>query len=168
MPTADFQLRAAESDAELRRIEALARRIWPKTYDGILSPEQLEYMLHMMYDLSVLRRELAEGVCFRILYDGEIPIGFFSCGPYREGVAKLHKLYLDYDYHRLGLGSYMLQAAKQLLREAGYRHMLLNVNKNNRNALRAYERNGLMLEQAVVNDIGNGFVMDDYVFGCDL
>ena len=39
----------------------------------------------------------------------------------------------------------------------------LTVNKNNSNTLRAYEKMGFRTIKSVVADIGNGFVMDDYV-----
>jgi len=35
-------------------------------------------------------------------------------------------------------------------------------------AIRAYERYGLAIREAVVVDIGNGFVMDDYVMALNL
>ena len=41
--------------------------------------------------------------------------------------------------------------------------LILNVNKNNVQAIRAYEKNGFAIREAVVVDIGGGFVMDDYV-----
>ena len=61
----------------------------------ILSQEQMAYMLEMMYDLSVTTREVRDGVRFELICDGEKPIGFISYGPYADGVAKLHKLYLE-------------------------------------------------------------------------
>ena len=41
--------------------------------------------------------------------------------------------------------------------------LILNVNKNNGQAIRAYEKRGFAIREAVVNDIGRGYVMDDYV-----
>jgi ribosomal protein S18 acetylase RimI-like enzyme len=41
--------------------------------------------------------------------------------------------------------------------------LILNVNKNNVQAIRAYEANGFAIRDAVVVDIGGGYVMDDYV-----
>ena len=41
--------------------------------------------------------------------------------------------------------------------------LVLNVNKNNDRAISAYVRNGFVVREAVVVDIGGGFVMDDYI-----
>lgn len=39
---------------------------------------------------------------------------------------------------------------------------MLTVNKNNVKAIRAYEKTGFKNIGSLVQDIGNGFVMDDY------
>ncbi len=146
-------------------LEKLARRIWPDTYGAILTPDQIDYMIEMMYSLPVVRREAAEGVRFDLILDGDTPIGFLSCGPYREEppTMKLHKLYLDHSYHGRGIGSKALQYAIDIARRDGYRFLRLNVNKNNAAAIRAYERNGFRRIEAVKVDIGSGYFMDDFV-----
>lgn len=156
--------RNAETEQDLKTVEKLAEKIWARTYRDILSPEQRAYMLKMMYDLSVTKRELTEGIRFELICDGETPVGFLSWGPYADGVAKLHKLYLDYAYHGRGIGTQMLRHAIAETRAAGYKFLRLNVNKQNKDAIRAYERNGFKLLEKVRNDIGSGYYMDDYVY----
>ncbi|MBU2590584.1 MAG: GNAT family N-acetyltransferase [Nitrospinae bacterium] len=39
----------------------------------------------------------------------------------------------------------------------------LTVNKNNINSIAAYLKMGFIKKDSVVTDIGNGFVMDDYI-----
>lgn len=46
--------------------------------------------------------------------------------------------------------------------------MYLTVNKRNELAQRAYIGNGFRITEAMVNDIGSGFVMDDYIMQKDL
>ena len=41
--------------------------------------------------------------------------------------------------------------------------MYLTVNKGNDLGIRAYKGTGFQIVEAVVTDIGEGFVMDDYV-----
>ena len=81
---------------------------------------------------------------------------------------KLHKLYLDFSLHGRGIGSMALQYAIRTAREAGYRFLRLNVNKENAAALRAYRRNGFRQVEAVKADIGGGFYMDDFVMEIEL
>ena len=53
--------------------------------------------------------------------------------------------------------------AENAARARGCAALVLNVNKRNAQAIRAYERSGFTAREAVVVDIGGGFVMDDYV-----
>lgn len=157
-------IRLIQEEKDLETVAKLAEKIWSRTYKEILSQEQMAYMLEMMYDLSVTTREVMDGVRFELICDGEKPIGFISYGPYADGVAKLHKLYLDYNYHGKGIGSMALRHVIGETRAAGYKFLRLNVNKQNKDAIRAYERNGFKLYEKVKVDIGGGFYMDDYIY----
>ena len=60
-------------------INRLAWKAFPPTYQAILTPEQIEYMMHWMYDEASLRRQMTkEGhVYFIIHVEGE-PAGYVS------------------------------------------------------------------------------------------
>ncbi len=161
-------IRLIENEEELNTIAVLAEKIWSRTYREILSQEQMAYMLEMMYDLSVTTHEAKNGVRFELICENCVPIGFLSYGPAGERKAKLHKLYLDHSYHGRGIGSMALQHVIQETRAAGYEKLLLNVNKQNHDAIRAYERNGFKTVEKVKVDIGGGYFMDDYVMECNL
>jgi GNAT superfamily N-acetyltransferase len=81
---------------------------------------------------------------------------------------KLHKLYLLPELHGRGLGSRLLQHVEHEVRRLGARRLILAVNKRNAKAIAAYQRNGFVVAKTVVTDIGNGFIMDDYVMAKDL
>jgi len=76
---------------------------------------------------------------------------------------KLHKLYLLPEYHGRGIGALALKQVEELASSKGIQRLVLNVNKQNISGIRAYERAGWSCSEAVVNDIGRGFVMDDFV-----
>ena len=48
-------------------------------------------------------------------------------------------------------------------KKAGYPCVILQVNKRNVNAIQSYQKYGFVVREATVEDIGRGFVMDDYV-----
>jgi hypothetical protein len=96
------------TDAEVPLVSELAGRIWRAHYPSILSREQIEYMLALMYDVAQLRRDLTRGVVYELLFDGDLAVGF--CGYEQIGdELKLHKLYLEVTEHGRGLGSLMLR-----------------------------------------------------------
>lgn len=162
-------IESLKNESEYPIAYRLAQEIWDTTYNVILSPEQIKYMLDMMYAPEVIAKELAEGIAFEFVKDNGTPIGFLSYGFYHgDETMKLHKVYLSDIYHGQGIGSMMLQHAIAAAKKAGAKKLILNVNKNNARAIKAYERNGFSLVEKVKNDIGNGFYMDDFVMGIDL
>src|SRR6266446_6611029 len=65
----------------LPAIAALAEIIWRAHYPGIISAEQIDYMLARMYDLAVMEAELANGIRYdRLLLQNQL-VGFASYGP---------------------------------------------------------------------------------------
>ncbi|MBR6021801.1 MAG: GNAT family N-acetyltransferase [Kiritimatiellae bacterium] len=160
------------TDADIAAVRRMADAIWPPTFSPILPPDQIPYMMRMMYDAPVIRAELGAGVRWElVLLDGE-PAGYLSWGPYpppgRPGAAKLHKVYLLPALHSRGIGQAMLAHALDACRADGYSRVFLAVNKRNDRAIRAYKRHGFAVAESVVADIGSGFVMDDYLMVFDL
>jgi diamine N-acetyltransferase len=161
-------LPAAEPD--LPALTELAGTIWRACYPGIISAEQIEYMLARMYALDMLRDEIrSQGIHFyRLLADGRFA-GFASIGPTPEaGVMKLHKLYLLAEFHGRSLGSQLLKHCEAEARRLGARRLILSVNKQNTKAITAYQRNGFGIAESVITDIGGGFVMDDFIMSKEL
>ena len=148
----------------LAEISALAAVIWRAHYPGIITPDQIDYMLKRMYDVEVLRGELESGVTwFRALADDTMR-GFASVGPTESAIGfKLHKLYVHPGWQRHGLGSALLKECEATARACGVTALMLNVNKRNERAIAAYLKSGFTIRESIVADIGGGFVMDDYV-----
>jgi GNAT superfamily N-acetyltransferase len=153
----------------LPAISELGGVIWRACYPGIITTEQIDYMLARMYSPDVLCDEIrSQGIRYdQLLVDGK-PAGFASYGPTSEpGVMKLHKLYLLPEMQGCGLGSRLLQHVEGEVRTGGARRLILSVNKRNAKAITAYKRNGFVIAESVVTDIGGGFVMDDYIMAKD-
>ena len=150
---------------DLPLISDMAPEIWQHAYGRILSPEQITYMLDMMYARRVLETAYDNGVKFRLICSDGNPVGFFSffeC-PEERSVIKLDKLYLGSAFHGKGIGSAALNYLTECASDAGYSAIRLNVNKLNKRAITAYLRNGFKKKESVKADIGNGFFMDDYI-----
>jgi len=157
-------------EEHLSAISELAGVIWRACYPGIITNEQIDYMLARMYSLDVLRDEIrSQGIRHDLLLVDGKPAGFASYGPTSEpGMMKLYKLYLLPEMHGRGLGSRLLQHVEREVRAVAGRRLILSVNKRNTKAITAYKRNGFAIVESVVTDIGGGFVMDDYVMAKEL
>ena len=149
-------------DAET--IAALAGVIWRAHYADIISAAQIEYMLSQRYDPALIRAELARGdiAWDKLVVDGVLAgyASYFSKA--HDGEMNLDKLYVHQDYQRRGYGGQLIERAVAAARAAGCKALVLAVNKANAKAIGAYKNYGFRIRESVVQQIGGGFVMDDY------
>jgi GNAT superfamily N-acetyltransferase len=148
-------------------LSSLAREIWTTCYPGIITTEQIEYMLTLMYSHESIAQELQDNVQWVIIESDTDPIGFLSFTA-SDMTVKLNKLYLKADTHGKGFGKAGLNYVIDYAKVNGFKEVFLTVNKNNAKAIKAYEKRGFKLTESVVNDIGGGFVMDDYVYSYEI
>jgi len=156
--------------ADLPAISRLAGVIWRAHYPSIISTEQIDYMLGKMYALETLREEISiRKIRYEQLFVSDELIGFAAYGPAEQpDVFKLHKIYLHPAWHGRGFGSLLLEHCENEVRRRGAKKLFLTVNKQNTKAIAAYQRNGFAITESLVTNIGNGFVMDDFVMTKEL
>ncbi len=149
-------------------IRDLAQRIWPDTFSAILPLGQIHFMIEWMYNAKRLTEEMTHlQVRYDLLFDDDIAIGYVSYGPgANPGDLKLHKLYVLPEYQRSGLGRRAFDRVMDFAQSAENRFIILQVNRNNEQAITAYRKYGFRIREEAVTDIGNGFVMDDYILEC--
>lgn len=152
------------STADLALVTELAHIIWPPTFQEILSADQIEYMLNMMYAPAELKKQVEKGAVFMILSDDETPIGYLSYQiNYLPATTKIHKLYVLPDQQGKGCGRYMIEAVEKIMQQTkGQSTLRLDVNYQNK-ALGFYEYLGFKAIDRVDTEIGNGYLMEDYI-----
>jgi diamine N-acetyltransferase len=148
---------------DIPEIQALARRIWAEAYSDILSKEQIDYMLEMMYSSKVITEELLGGVVWDLIFADSRPCGYLSYVFAEGNSVKLSKIYMEKDFRGTSIAKDSLCRVKQYAVRKDKDYVFLTVNKNNKAAIRAYEKNGFDITASVITDIGQGFVMDDYI-----
>jgi GNAT superfamily N-acetyltransferase len=143
----------------------LARTVWLSHYPPIIGLAQTEYMLRQRYEPDAIRAELASGAIWWdvLREDGTMQAFASSFVADQAGALKLDKLYVNPARQRQGLGARLLQHVCERARTLGCEKVVLAVNKRNHNAISAYRKHGFDVTEAVVKDIGGGFVMDDYI-----
>lgn len=155
---------AAEVDIPL--IQDLARRSWENAYADILSKEQMEFMLAEMYsEKEILHHFQNPYYHYYLIQDenSDTCEGFIGYEHnYEDKTTKLHRIYLVPESKGKGLGKGALLFLNQKVSENGNIRIILNVNKYN-SARNFYESQGYRVYDEGVFDIGNGFVMDDYL-----
>ncbi|CAH1000642.1 hypothetical protein LEM8419_01776 [Neolewinella maritima] len=162
--------------ADLPAIERIARLTWPETFKGILSTDQIAYMLDRMYRPAALTAQLAQGHVFDLLLDADRttddysgqtgmryrPVGYVSHElDYAPGITKIHKLYLLPGAQGQGFGRLLIDHVARAARRAGQQHLRLDVNYQN-SAVDFYSYLGFAKIGRFDTDIGEGYLMEDW------
>jgi ribosomal protein S18 acetylase RimI-like enzyme len=151
------------NENDLTTVEQLAREIWPVAYDGIVPPQQLAYMLDLIYSNASLRDQLLNQhhTFLMVEQDGK-PVGFAAYSTIAPGVSKLHKLYVHQSTQGQGLGKMLVDHIITQLKPQSFHTLRLNVNRYNK-ARFFYEKLGFEIKKEEDVDIGSGYFMIDYV-----
>lgn len=147
----------------------LAQRTWYATYTEILSQEQVEYMLDMMYSRESIAGQMdVKGHQFLLIEDKGNAIGFASYElGYRPATAKLHKLYVLPNIQGKGAGRLLMAEVEKAALQNGNSKVVLNVNRYNR-AFDFYSKCGYTKIGEEDIDIGRGYLMEDYIMAKEL
>ena len=159
----------AAEPADIARVQHLAQEIWNRHYPGIITAEQIDYMLAQAYSHEALMRYLAEpGAGLALARRGELAVGFVGWYKADAHVMKLDKLYVLPQHHGEGIGRALIEHVVARARGASCAAVSLNVNRRNTLAVAAYERCGFAIRERGDFPIGNGFVMEDFIMVRDL
>lgn len=160
--------KATLADCEL--IQSLAQQIFPVTYQEILTPEQIDYMMEWMYSLDNIRKQMEEeGHVYFFAYDENKIAGYVSVQRQGKDVFHLQKIYVLPSYQGAHCGSFLFREAIKYIKEVHPTPCLmeLNVNRHNK-ALNFYERMGMRKLREGDFEIGNGYYMNDYIMGMEI
>ena len=153
---------------DMWKVRELAQLIFPFTYEHIVAPGQVDYMMELFYTPEALLNQLESGQVFLIIYEEGIPAGYASYTRLNvQGAFKLNKIYLDQRKQGKGLGKFLLFDVIARVKSSGGRSLRLNVNRFNK-AIGFYRNLGFTLLKEELLDIGGGHVMDDYVMELSL
>ncbi|HEX8017361.1 MAG TPA: GNAT family N-acetyltransferase [Flavobacterium sp.] len=156
----------SEAKAEnIKTIQEITYTTWPITYGKILSEEQLDYMLDLFYSDKALNNQLdKKEQLFYMISEDETTLGFIGIEHHykNEPVTRIHKIYLLPETQGKGIGKKVIVEIQKLALENNSSSLSLNVNRFN-SALSFYKKIGFEVIDEVNIDIGNGYLMEDYV-----
>lgn len=159
---------AATSKAVLQEIEMLAIEIWQEHYTPIIGSAQVAYMLYKFQSFAAMDRQIKEeGYLYYAIYQNDNLVGYFAVQPRAESLF-LSKLYVASNMRGLGIAKLAMSFIKDLATTKNLEQIELTVNKYNKDSIAAYNKMGFITVKEAVFDIGEGFVMDDYVMQLDL
>ncbi|MBQ9081170.1 MAG: GNAT family N-acetyltransferase [Clostridia bacterium] len=157
--------RVEEKEVEL--LAQTASQVWHEYFPCILSLEQIDYMVEKFQSKQAIENQLKEGYEYYFLnVDGAV--GGYICLKEYPDYLFLSKFYILKDFRSKGYGRKAFEFMVNRAKEAGLNKIRVSVNKYNSSSIKVYEKFGFVCYNAVVQDIGNGFVMDDYGYECQI
>lgn len=150
--------------SQLHHVRDLAYAIWPIAYGEILSEAQLDYMLENFYVIPSLEEQMKNNHVFLLAEENGVFYGFasYEINCKNSGKTKLHKIYVLPETQGKGVGKQLLSEVEIAAKNEGNHFLFLNVNRYNI-AQEFYKKLGFSIVHEEDIDIGNGYLMEDYV-----
>ena len=152
------------TEDQIKQLAAMADEIWHEYWPALIGEDQTDYMVEQFQSVPAIRRQLdAEGYVYYLMQCGGEAAGFVGLVPHKEGKMFLSKLYVSKAHRGEGLPRAAFDFVAERCRAEGLDRIYLTVNKRNTHAIEVYRHFGFYEIDAVVTDIGCGYVMDDYI-----
>lgn len=152
-----------EGDESIQKLAGIADEVWHQHFSTILTLEQIDYMVDKFQSVKAMTEQMKSSgyEYYFVVVDG-ITVGYTGIRP-EEGKLFLSKLYILKQYRGNQYASHVFEFLKEICKERGLHAIWLTVNRHNYDTIHIYEKKGFQTIRTQVSDIGNGFVMDDYV-----
>ena len=145
---------------QIKAIEDLAYVIWYEHYTPIIGKDQVDYMLEKFQSVQAMTEQIQDGYLYFLCEHNNKYVGYMSVY-IREKELFLSKFYVALSERGRGYGKNMIEFIEALSKEKSLNKISLTVNRHNTDSIKIYEKLGFLKCGTVIQDIGNGFIMDD-------
>ncbi|WP_221076611.1 GNAT family N-acetyltransferase [Agarivorans aestuarii] len=153
---------------DIQQLTELAREIWLEHYTPIIGVEQVEYMLSTFHSATRVAEQIeTEQYYYYLLQSEGENLGYLGVQR-QEQQLFLSKIYVHSRFRGRGFAKQAMNFAKQLANEFGLQQITLTVNRHNHDSIAAYQKMGFVKVAEQCTDIGQGYVMDDWVMALAL
>ena len=156
-----FEIQKVVDKKQIKTVKILADEIWTEHFTPIIGSDQVDYMLLKFQSEAAISEQINKGYMYYLISNNHMNIGYMAVNP-GNNTLFLSKLYIRSMVRGKGYGGQAIHFLQQLAQQARLKKITLGVNKNNTNTIKAYQALGFKIINSVVQDIGEGFVMDDY------
>lgn len=139
-----------------------AQGVFVKYYTPINGKDHAQYMANMFLSKQAIKRLIDEGAIFKLVMKEDKPIAYIEYKK-EENRVFLSKFYVHEDYRGQGIGNFMFQDLVDYTKSVSLNKIYLTVNKHNTNSYELYLHKGFKVIDSVETDIGNNYIMDDYI-----
>lgn len=152
------------TEEQIKVLADTANIVWHDAFKEILTLKQIEYMIEKFQSFNALTEAINKNGYEYYLIKADNNVAGYTGLHEENGKMFLSKLYILKEYRGKQVASKAFEFIENLAKEKKLKSVWLTVNKNNNHAIEVYKHKGFVVIRKQVADIGNGFVMDDYVF----
>ena len=152
------------SKQEITDVSTLAQEIWQEHYLRIVGQDQIDYMLEKFQSVQAIKTQLSDAHEYYSVFSDAHYIGYMALLPNHNNTSlMISKIYVKKSHRGSGLGKQMLNFIEVLCKKRKIKKVWLTVNRHNTHSIEWYLRMGFINKEVIVQDIGAGFVMDDFL-----
>jgi len=150
-------------EASINKAERIAKEIWRQHYIPIIGKDQVKYMLEKFQSKQAIYEQIQNGFIYYLVKLDDDYLGYLSILLKEDtGELFLSKIYIRLEQRGKGYGKMTMDFIESLARRRNLNRITLTVNKHNADSIKAYQKMGFRIVDSIVQDIGGGFIMDDY------
>lgn len=162
----EIKLEQVKTQEQIDSLCEIAEKVWHLTYDSLVPAGQVEYMIEKFQSVHAVKDQI-KNLNYRyymMVCNGQ-NAGFIGFSPRYEGREEmfLSKVYLLPEFRGHGAVKAAFALVEKETRKEGLSKIRLTVNKGNTHAVEVYSHYGFETVEKVKTDIGEGFVMDDFI-----
>ena len=154
-----------ETEEQIKELCSLAKEIWNEYSICFISQEQIDYMLEKFQSEQVVKGQINfQNYQYYFMEEDGENIGYFALQKQKDNLF-LSKIYIKKDFRGKGFArKAFTNAIIPIARELELPKITLTVNKYNFASIMVYEKLGFDRVDSKEFDIGNGYIMDDYIY----
>ncbi|MCF7807346.1 MAG: GNAT family N-acetyltransferase [Candidatus Marinimicrobia bacterium] len=154
---------------DVQRLAGLASEIWWQHFPPIIGKAQVEYMVKKFQSETAILEQLEQGYDYFLAEIDGLAVGYTGLLPDAEAKKlMISKLYVKENARDNGVGQTLLDFIEKKCNTEGLDTLWLTVNRGNTGPINWYLKRGFRITKEVDMDIGEGFIMDDYIMEKDL
>lgn len=159
----ELVFRKVETAEEITSLAQLGSEIWYEYYVSIISNEQIKYMVEKFQSVQAITDQIQhQGYEYYFMNMNGQNVGYLGIKQ-EDRKLFLSKFYIHQEHRGQGYASKAMDFLAEICKNRRLGTIWLTVNRYNDTAISVYEKKGFGIVRTQVADIGNGFVMDDYI-----
>ena len=142
----------------------LAHKIWNEHYVAIIGQKQVDYMLDKFQSIGTIKSQIDKGYEYFLIFKNQKAVGYLCLiEDFTSKKLMISKIYTEKEVRGSGYGLQLVNFTKKIAQEKKIKTIWLTVNRYNSNAITWYQKLNFEIVKEVKMDIGNNYIMDDYV-----